>query len=119
MPIQTTENPANLSALSDVGAEFAIFYSSRDDQGRMWCPDCRDVEEQVQKTFEGANSPSASIIYVGQRAEWKAPADNKFRKDPWKITGVPTILRLKDGKEVGRIVDPPDIQGSLSEFVKA
>ena len=31
--------------------------------------DCRDVEEQVQKAFEGEEAPSASIIYVGQKPE--------------------------------------------------
>ncbi|VDB87520.1 unnamed protein product [Peniophora sp. CBMAI 1063] len=117
MPIQTVENPADLSAFSDVGADFVIFYSSRDDQGRMWCPDCRDVEEQVKNTFGGADAPSASIIYVGSKAEWKRPAENKFREDPWKVEGVPTILRLKDGRETGRI-NETGIPTSLKEFIK-
>jgi hypothetical protein len=31
--------------------------------------DCRDVEELVKRTFEAPDSPTAQIVYVGQRVE--------------------------------------------------
>ena len=34
-----------------------------------WLKDCRDVEQLIQTTYEAADSPSALIVYVGQRTE--------------------------------------------------
>lgn len=38
MPIHETEDPAHLSALSSVDQAFLVFYSSRDESGKLWCP---------------------------------------------------------------------------------
>jgi hypothetical protein len=85
MPIRET---SEIPAVSDLtGVQFVVFYSSRDENGTMWCPvsakvirmtpldwvatavqDCRAVEGLVQETF-GPDGPSALIAYVGQRSE--------------------------------------------------
>ncbi|KAF8576499.1 hypothetical protein K439DRAFT_659412 [Ramaria rubella] len=49
--------------LPTTGRTFMIFYSSKV-EGIMWCPDCRNVEDFVQRTFD-ASPETGIIIYVG------------------------------------------------------
>ncbi|EKM61668.1 uncharacterized protein PHACADRAFT_83680 [Phanerochaete carnosa HHB-10118-sp] len=95
MPIHYTVDPATPDVLEGVTEDFILFYSSRDEHGKLWCPDCVDVEEIVSKTFESAEAPSVLIVWVGQRAQWKTPS-NPFRAEPWKVGSIPTIIRVKD-----------------------
>ncbi|KAK0208915.1 hypothetical protein DFS33DRAFT_1380403 [Desarmillaria ectypa] len=100
----------------EIKHDYLIFYSSIvDDQ--LWCPDCRVVDGLVKDTFESDESPSALIVYVGDRPTWKTPA-NKFRGYPWKIESVPTIIKLKDGIESSRLVDS-EISAGLQEFTQS
>jgi len=104
MPLNTALIPLELSSYEDIKENFVIFYSSRDESGRMWCPDCRDVEDIIARTFSLPDGPSGLIVYVGQRPEWKTEA-NVFRSAPWRIQSIPTIVKLKDGVEIGRLVE--------------
>ncbi|EKM84073.1 hypothetical protein AGABI1DRAFT_81793 [Agaricus bisporus var. burnettii JB137-S8] len=101
-------------ALLDVPEKILIFYSSPV-HGELWCPDCRDVEQLVRDTFDSPHAPDALIIYVGDKSQWKAE-HNPFRKDPWKLRVIPTIVKLDKGKEVGRLVDK-EISEGLATFV--
>ncbi|KAG5652445.1 hypothetical protein H0H81_004989 [Sphagnurus paluster] len=38
--------------------------------------------------------------------------------EPWKLTSIPTIIRLKEGAEEARLVES-DVPGGLAEFVQA
>jgi hypothetical protein len=38
MPLDTIEDPFELSSYESVKQNFVIFYASRDDDGNMWCP---------------------------------------------------------------------------------
>jgi len=87
---------------------FLIFYSSRDEDGKLWCPDCVAVDGLVQEKFSPADGPSGLIVHVGQRDEWKTPS-NTFRGEPWKIQYIPTIIRIRDGKDDVRLVDSDEI----------
>ncbi|EJD54427.1 hypothetical protein AURDEDRAFT_156207 [Auricularia subglabra TFB-10046 SS5] len=99
-------------------AEYIIFYSSVDPAtGRLWCPDCRDVDQLVRDTFTADGAPDARLVYVGQRHEWKRPAENPLRGEPWNVAGVPTIVKLKDGKEVARLVEG-EIPEKLAALVR-
>ncbi|KAN0133317.1 Eukaryotic protein of unknown function (DUF953) domain containing protein [Lactarius tabidus] len=115
MPLDTIEDPFELSSCESVKQEFVIFYASRDDDGKMWCPDCRIVEDLIERTFAPADGPSGLIVYVGQRIEWKTGA-NFFRAAPWRIRSIPTVVRLQGAKEVGRLVED-QIVGDLPAFV--
>ncbi|KAH9964260.1 hypothetical protein BC827DRAFT_1190086 [Russula dissimulans] len=95
MPLNAAPNPLQLSSYEDIKESFVIFYASRDDSGKIWCPDCRDVEDLIARTFEPTDGPSGLIIYVGQRAEWKTDK-NVFRSAPWGIRSIPTIVKVKD-----------------------
>lgn len=91
---------------------FIIFFSSQRN-GRLWCPDCVAVEELVTKTFSSKKSRHAALVYVGQKEEWKAK-DNAFRREPWNIMAIPTIIKLgSNGEEIGRLVE-----GDLTDQTK-
>ncbi|KAH7910441.1 hypothetical protein BJ138DRAFT_1152884 [Hygrophoropsis aurantiaca] len=101
MPIRELEYPpSNPALLQHPEEKYLIFYSSRID-GKLWCPDCVAIENKVQEIF-GGESNSAVVVYVGQKAEYRDPA-NPFRGEPWNISSIPTIIRLQDGKEDGRL----------------
>ncbi|KAK0233799.1 hypothetical protein IW262DRAFT_111242 [Armillaria fumosa] len=119
----------------EIKHEYLIFYSSIVD-GQLWCPDCRAVDRLLRDTFGSDESPSALIVYVGDRPtsvremgmcpcsllimthysdRWKTPA-NEFRGEPWKIESIPTIIKLKDGAEASRLVDS-EISAGLQAFI--
>ncbi|KAI0785339.1 hypothetical protein BC629DRAFT_1288801 [Irpex lacteus] len=99
MPLRYTEDPASVDTVHAASDKYLIFYSSRDDSGELWCPDCRAVEGIVEKKFSSPTGPSALIVWVGQRAEWKTPS-NVFRGEPWKVESIPTIIRVEDGAKL-------------------
>ncbi|KAI1793203.1 hypothetical protein LXA43DRAFT_1003391 [Ganoderma leucocontextum] len=113
MPLQESPDPATPAWAQDVKSEYLIIYSSRDDGGKLWCPDCVAVEGLVKQTFEPETGPSGTIVYVGQRSEWKT-ASNPFRAQPWNVQSIPTVIRIRDG---ARLVDA-EISGKLHSFVQ-
>ncbi|KAI5834352.1 hypothetical protein K523DRAFT_263321 [Schizophyllum commune Tattone D] len=115
MPIRALEKPP-LSDLVGVPEKFVIFYSSVVD-GQLWCPYCRDVEDRVQKTFSAEGAPDLLIVHVGDRPEWKTP-DAIYRKEPWSVTGVPTLIKLdSEGKEIARLSGTKILNG-LDEIIR-
>lgn len=38
MPLRETQDPALSANLQDAKEEYLIFYSSRDEAGKLWCP---------------------------------------------------------------------------------
>ncbi|KAI0718950.1 hypothetical protein C8T65DRAFT_803468 [Cerioporus squamosus] len=113
MPLQYAPDPTEPSWARDVKTEYLIFFSSRDESGKLWCPDCRVVEGLVAEAFGPAESPSATMLYVGQRSEWKTPV-NPYRAHPWNVQSVPTIVRTRDG---ARLVDE-EISQHLVSFIR-
>ncbi|KAL7425239.1 hypothetical protein Q5752_000927 [Cryptotrichosporon argae] len=105
MPLLATPYPHVMNGLAGSTAPahtFLIFYSSVEN-GKMWCPDCRDVEATVKRAFDGDDKPKGIIYWVGNRTEWRTPS-NKARVD-WNVHNVPTILRIEAGKETGRLTE--------------
>ncbi|KAM6498688.1 Eukaryotic protein of unknown function (DUF953) domain containing protein [Amanita muscaria] len=102
MPLLTADSSLDSVALTQVPDQFIVFYSSIVD-GHMWCPDCRDVDQLIQDTFKSEGSPSALIVYVGDRTQWKSPS-NIYRAEPWNIQSIPTIVKLKNGSQEGRLI---------------
>ncbi|CAH7683483.1 hypothetical protein BY996DRAFT_6423794 [Phakopsora pachyrhizi] len=85
--------------------KFLIFWSSRDNNdknGQMWCPDCVEMENSLIKVLEdlpARSTKALSYVYVGQRDEWRS-AENPFRKAPWNVERVPTILKIQPGHKI-------------------
>lgn len=99
MPLAASQDPANPATLGDgIQEQFLIFYASRDEEGKLWCPvraqfesrlfvrsrsdntlqDCVAVDKLIQGTFGPADAPSALIVHVGQRAEWVMSTSTLF-----------------------------------------
>jgi len=116
MPISVVNAASGGLESAVKNGEFLIFYSSHDENGKLWCPDCVAVEELVQATFAPEDAPTASIVYVGQRHEWKSPS-NVFRGEPWRIQSIPTIIRVRNSKEDARLVDT-EIKDQLTLFIQ-
>ncbi|KAF5388580.1 hypothetical protein D9757_004724 [Collybiopsis confluens] len=115
MPLHAADSTTTTpESLCDASEQYLIFYSSIVGL-QMWCPDCRNVEDLVKRTFEGDDAPSALIVYTGDFPTWKSPS-NVFRGRPWVIQSVPTIVKIQNGKEVERLVDS-EITPGLARFV--
>jgi len=122
MPLREVEfSPDAVKTLKDGKEKFLVFFSSRRPGSNVpWCPDCQAVEDLIRNTFNSEpQAPSAVLIYVGQASEWKTPS-NIFRKEPWKVQSIPTIIKLgEDGKEIGRLVDGQNyISDELPSFIR-
>ncbi|KAJ4472605.1 hypothetical protein C8J55DRAFT_607760 [Lentinula edodes] len=115
MPIHIADPNITPESLPKVSEEYLVFYSSIVD-GQMWCPDCLAVEELVERTFSSEDAPSALIVYAGDRPTWKSPS-NIFRTGPFAVQCVPSIVKIQNGKEVGRLVDQGEIIPGLANFV--
>ncbi|OWZ67703.1 hypothetical protein AYX15_01376 [Cryptococcus neoformans] len=119
MPLQTAPYPHVFNALNGPTApaiSYIVFYSNIVD-GQMWCPDCRAVENVVKETFDAPDKPNAAIFWVGNRQEWRTP--NNQARTEWNVNSVPTILRLENGKETGRLVEDEILdKARLQAFIK-
>jgi glutaredoxin len=114
MPLREVEFPSDPKDLEHAQEQFLIFYSSRVN-GQLWCPDCVAVDRTIQDTFGPEDGPSAVIVYVGQKPEWKTPS-NIFRGEPWQITSVPTVIKVEDSKVAGRL--DSEINALLAAFIQ-
>lgn len=114
MPLREVEFPSDPKDLEGAREQFLIFYSSRVN-GQLWCPDCVAVDRTIQDTFRPQDGPSAVIVYVGQKPEWKTPS-NIFRGEPWQVTSVPTVIKVKNSKVAGRL--DSDINALLAAFIR-
>jgi len=118
------ENPLP-SLLTTIGGPnppsrpYLIFYASADENGRMWCGDCRDVEGLVKETFGSPDGPTGIIFDVGDKPTWRNPK-NEYKQE-YKISSIPTIIRIDEGtgREIGRIVESDILNASkFAAFMK-
>ncbi|KAK6007330.1 hypothetical protein QM012_006338 [Aureobasidium pullulans] len=112
MPLIEKSYPAIMSAIKSSSVpktSFLVFYSSIVD-GKMWCPDCVDVEPSVREAFDGADKPEAMLFYVGKKEEWRT-LENVARVD-WNVRGIPTIIKLEEGKETARVTETEILDNS-------
>ncbi|TFK99761.1 hypothetical protein BDV98DRAFT_570805 [Pterulicium gracile] len=116
MPLQT----ANAKTSDEISLirknypnNYLIFYSDVDGE-KMWCPDCVRIEGIVKDTFN-SETAEGTIVYVGLQHEWKSPS-NLFRRE-FGISSVPTIVKLQDGTELGKLEDGEITKESLGKFV--
>ncbi|KAJ4250963.1 hypothetical protein NW762_011613 [Fusarium torreyae] len=98
MPLVNANTPP--TATDDV--HYVVYIASGDPP---WCPDSRAALPVLKRVFSDASAPTAHIVRVGAREEWKGKPDNKYRKAPYNIQGVPTVVKVKNGKELGRLDD--------------
>lgn len=70
--------------------------------GGTWCEDTQFILPKFFKLQEQSGIPDESISFFGVDREKKTLSNFA---DAFKITNVPTIILMKDGKEIGRIVE--------------
>ena len=70
--------------------------------GGTWCEDTQFILPKFFKLQEQSGIPDESISFFGVDREKKTLSNFA---DAFKITNVPTIIVMKDGKEIGRIVE--------------
>ncbi|GAA5930623.1 hypothetical protein JCM1841_006820 [Sporobolomyces salmonicolor] len=105
------------SSTSPSAPHYLIFFAP-------WCPDCLATQSAIEQRVPESNS---TLVYVGERQQWKTP-DNPFRKAPFNISKIPTIVRVEQGGEAlhGSLESAPRlVEGELrddakfEQFVKA
>ncbi|BGP23489.1 thioredoxin-like protein 5 [Rhodotorula toruloides] len=89
---QTVLEQANKASSSS--PHFLIFFASIDpNTGKPWCPDCSEVQSEVDRLVPENRS---TLVFVGDRTEWKKP-NNPWRSAPFNISRIPTIIRVEQG----------------------
>src|SRR5437868_1577543 len=92
-----TPDSATLNAFERVRGkyQFVLF-------GGTWCEDTQFILPQFFKVQEMSGIPDSTITFFGVNREKKSLANIS---DAFAITNVPTIIVMKEGKEVGRVVE--------------
>ncbi|MDA3844101.1 MAG: thioredoxin family protein [Candidatus Kapabacteria bacterium] len=70
-----------------------------------WCPDCAEEVPRIYKLFKEAGISEDKIALYGVDT-YKNEPSGTARK--YNIERVPTLIVLKNGEEVGRIIEHPE-----------
>jgi len=85
------------AAVASLATSGFIVFTSGEEGGQAWCPDCRKAVPAVVDAAAAAGVPLL-VVDVGSRASWKSPA-HPFRGPPLRLTCIPSLLRWD--KEAG------------------
>lgn len=95
------------------GSCVLYFFGDADATGSSWCPDCRNADGLIREKAEAAGAVLVEVP-VGTREEWKNGVNNPYKNllssSPEfvgvnNISKIPTLVMLKEGKEVSRLVE--------------
>lgn len=70
--------------------------------GGTWCEDTQNILPKFFKLLEKSGTPDSNVSFFG--VDRKKKTLGNFA-DVFQITNVPTIIVMKDGKEVGRVIE--------------
>ncbi len=85
--------------------------------GGTWCHDTQNLLSKFYRMIDKSGFPADKVSLVGVDREKTAPNNLHIK---WKITNVPTFIVLKNGKEMGRVVEygaSGNIEKELAEIV--
>jgi thiol-disulfide isomerase/thioredoxin len=106
--------PSKFTAAFDKAAEdgpvIVVFVGSADKKtgAISWCPDCVKTIPIITSVLESMSPPAAFPVVwcLVQRDGYKGNPSHPYRTtEPFKLTSVPTVLKVADGKVTGRCVD--------------
>ncbi|GAA5857745.1 hypothetical protein JCM5353_001472 [Sporobolomyces roseus] len=84
------------SSTSSNSPHYLVFLSSVDpSSGQMWCGDCRDTQQTIEKLVPDNQS---QLVFVGEKSEWKSP-DSPWRQAPFNLKAIPTIIRVEESSQ--------------------
>lgn len=109
-----TANAAAVNAFKKNGTKFQIVIF-----GGTWCEDTQNLLPQFYKLADKASYPDSSISLIGVDRQ-KTTLNNLH--NAFHIISVPTFIVMKDGKEIGRVVEYGKyglIDKELGEIVSA
>ncbi|KAK7415977.1 hypothetical protein QQZ08_012170 [Neonectria magnoliae] len=104
MPLISAEAPP-----SGTETHYVVYFASGEPS---WCPDCQEALPALNNVFGPDSAPTAYIVRVGSFQEWRGPKKNKYRSPPYSIEGVPTVVKIENGKEIARLGDVESQQES-------
>ena len=84
-----------------------VFYGSVNPKTQQsWCPDCNDAEPQIKSMLKAkeAEYPGEVLYGMVELKEWRSTDPlHPYRKLPFQVTSVPTVLFWHGDKIVDRI----------------
>lgn len=111
---QYDEYPLDLSILDELrildikGIQKVLFFGT-------WCEDSQEQVPKLMKIFERLELPSSSLTLYAIDEEKKEP---KKEIQNFQIEKVPTLLLLKNGVELGRIVEHPQSESLEKDLLR-
>ncbi len=95
--VQITPGMVDLIRQVSIGVDTRVYLGT-------WCSDSKREVPRFLKIADQAGIPPARITLCGVDRSMKC-ADSSAQRE--KIERVPTFIFLKDGKEIGRIIEKP------------
>jgi thiol-disulfide isomerase/thioredoxin len=106
-------NPEVVAVIKEKAYEFQLVFFIG-----TWCHDSQQILPKYFATLEAAEYPEHYMTIIACDRDKAGPANIQR---PFKVVNVPTVLVMKDGKEVGRIVEFGNsglVDQELAEIVK-
>lgn len=106
-------NPDVVAVLKEKAYEFQLVFFIG-----TWCHDSQQILPKYFAALEAAEYPEHYMTIIACDRDKAGPANIQR---PFKVVNVPTVLIMKDGKEVGRIVEFGNtglVDQELAEIVK-
>uniref|UniRef100_A0A0C9SB29 Thioredoxin-like protein Clot n=1 Tax=Wollemia nobilis TaxID=56998 RepID=A0A0C9SB29_9CONI len=84
-----------------------LFLADKDpSSGLSWCPDCVRAEPVIYKTLEKSGKNVTLLRgFAGDRPTWRNPSHPWRMDERFKLKGLPTLIRWKEGAIAGRLED--------------
>ena len=82
-----------------------------------WCPDCHRETPRFIRIIEQINNPNIKVTYIGVD---RAKQDPEGLAANYEFTRIPTFIIEQDNKEIGRIVERPEVslEADLAKILK-
>ncbi|ARD23991.1 MULTISPECIES: thioredoxin family protein [Shewanella] len=71
-----------------------------------WCPDCHRETPRFMKLIEEVANPNITVTYIGVD---RSKLDPEGLAANYDFTRIPTFIVEQDNKEIGRIVESPEV----------
>ena len=88
---------AAVAAFKQKGNQFKLIIF-----GGTWCEDTQNILPKIYRVADQSGYPEKNILLIGVDRKKQTIHDLHLI---YKISNVPTIIVLKDGKEIGRVVE--------------
>lgn len=83
-----------------------------------WCSDTKRELPRFFKSMDQAGLSELQVILIGLDRSKK---DTEELTEKWQIEFVPTFIFIRNGRELGRIVETPEdtLEGNIAQILQA